>query len=85
MRWSKLIPEDLADTPASAKLVFAVLAESEDALSLEDLQQRTRLPRSTTHDALAELEAADAVDTHGSWHDGRQTFYTIPYEPTSGP
>ena len=74
-----MIPEDLADTPASAKLVYAILAESEDALTLKELQQRTHLPRSTTHDALAELESADAVDRHGSWSDGRQTFYTIPY------
>lgn len=74
-----MIPEGLADTPASAKLIYAVLKKSEEALTAEDLQQRTRLPRSTTHDALAKLESADAIDRHGSWSDGRQTFYTIPY------
>lgn len=76
-----MIPDDIADAPASAKLIYVVLAETEETFTAEELAQRTRLPRSTAYDALAALERRDAIARHPSCTDGRQAYYTVPYDP----
>jgi len=70
------VPERLADAPASAKLVHAVLEDADRPLAAAELAERAHLPKSTTHRALSVLEERDVVDPTPA-RDARRTRYRL--------
>jgi len=68
--------DDLADQPPSAKLVYYCL-EQDSALTREEIANRTRLPKSTVHDALDQLEAANHITSQPHVKYPSQAHYCV--------
>lgn len=68
--------EAVRDAPPSAKLVYDVLDEHNEA-TVAEIREEWHLAESTTHDGLAYLDEAGVLETRNSHTDARQTVYSL--------
>jgi predicted transcriptional regulator len=77
-------PEELADLPPSAKLVFKVL-EYDGPMTQKQIVQESMLSARTVRYALERLEGIDVVEEDVYFADARQSLYEIVAPEEVGP
>ncbi|MFO7834916.1 MAG: MarR family winged helix-turn-helix transcriptional regulator [Halohasta sp.] len=68
--------DTIRDLPPSSKLVAKTL-DHHDSLTQSELAEETLLSTRTVREAVARLEAADAVDSRVSFRDARKQLYSL--------
>jgi len=75
---ARLIPSDLEDVPASARLVYLALRAAEDPLTVEDLADATAVSETTIPKSLRELDAAGInIESTRTLSDPRVNSYIL--------
>ena len=71
------IPEEIADTPPSVKVVYLVLAAAEEPVSQHELADRSNLGVRQIRAALAKLTRYDCVEERPNLRDLRENHYEV--------
>ncbi|WP_089650111.1 MarR family transcriptional regulator [Halobacterium hubeiense] len=71
------VPEEIADAPPSAKLVYLVLEGTDGPISQHELADRANLDVRQARAALATLDQYDVVEERPNLRDLREKHYEV--------
>lgn len=75
---ARLIPSDLKDVPASARLVYLALRAADDPLTVEDLADATAVSETTVPKSLRELDTTGInIESTRTLSDPRAKSYVL--------